>query len=92
MNQEFVGRVEAAFSAGLESRAAASATVRVGRNGRETAIETAIQGAWDFLCSKRGDLTAREVVEFVRARVPNVDQACIRSGLDRRFRERGMGW
>src|SRR5262249_29182078 len=92
MDAAFTGAVEAAFSSGHESSVAASATVRVGRDGRAAAIEAAIQAAWDLLCSKRGDLTAREVVEFVRERVPNVDQARVRFGLEQRFRGRGLGW
>jgi hypothetical protein len=41
MNDRFVAALELAFAKGLESRAAASATVRVGRNDREAAIGAA---------------------------------------------------
>src|SRR5262245_42907405 len=95
MNQVFTAAVERAFELGLESRAAAGATIRLksSLNGsRLLAEEAAIGAAWDLLCRKKGDMTALEVVNFVRERVPNVDQARVRFGLEQRFRQRGVGW
>jgi len=92
MDAAFVAAVEAAFQAGLESRAAASATVRFkSLSGREAKIESAIEAAWDLLSSKRGDMTALEVLSFVRARVPGVALERVRFGFELRFRERGVG-
>jgi hypothetical protein len=88
MDARFTARVEAAFQAGLESRSAARATVRVGRNGKAAALE----GAWKFLISKEGQVSASEVVAFVRERCPNIDQARVRAGLAERFRQRGVRW
>src|SRR5262249_19131538 len=93
MDAAFVARVEAAFAAGLESRVAAAATVRVGhRNGKDAAIESAIEAAWDLLVSKRGDIAFSEIVAFVRERCPNIDQARVRFGFEQRFRQWGVSW
>jgi hypothetical protein len=94
MDSAFIRAVERAFELGLESRAAAAATVRVGalRNGKDAVIESAIEAAWDFLCRKRGDATALEIVKFIRERCPNLDQARIRFGFEQRLRQRGAGW
>src|SRR5215471_512021 len=89
MNDRFTAAVEAAFQSGLESRKAAAATVRIGRNGKEAAIESAIEAAWDLLCSKKGDVAFSEIVAFVRERCPNIDQARVRFGFQQRFRQRG---
>ena len=62
MNQEFTAAVERALELGLESRAAARATVRV---GREAAIESALEAAWNWLCCKKGDVSASEIMKFV---------------------------
>jgi hypothetical protein len=59
---------------------------------RGSAIESAIDAAYDLLCSKRGNMSASEVVAFVRERVPGIDQARIRVELARRLRQRGAGW
>jgi len=91
MNKNFVAAVERAFELGLESRAAAAATV-VFRNGKAAAIEGAIEGAWDFLCSKGGQVSASEVVGYVRARCPGVDVFRIRFGIEQRLRQRGVRW
>jgi hypothetical protein len=92
MNDRFTAAVEAAFGSSLESRTAASATVRVGNGSRRLAEEKAIGAAYDLLCSKKGDMSASEVVIFVRGLCPNIDQARIRFGLEQRFRQRGVGW
>src|SRR5215470_8864712 len=84
------GAVLRAFELGLESRGAA-ATVSF-RNGKAAAIEGAIEAAWDLLCSKKGEVSASEVVAFVRERCPKIDQACVRAGLAERFRQRGVKW
>jgi|SRR5262245_13234654 len=91
MNRRFVAAIELAFAKGLESRAAAAATVGF-RNGKAAAIEGAIEGAWNLLNSKKGEVTAVEVVAFVRERCPNIDQACVRAGLAERFRWHGVPW
>jgi|SRR5262249_22982707 len=92
MDSRFVAAVEAAFAKGLESRAAAAATVRIGRNGKAAAVESAIEAVWDRLCSKKGEMAASEVVMFVRERVPNIDPAYVRASLAERFRQRGLRW
>src|SRR5262245_834602 len=94
MDERFVGAVEAAFQAGGESLAVARATVsfRNGKVGKAAAIEGAIEGAWDFLCSKGGQVSASEIVGYVRARCPGVDAPRIRFGIEQRFRQRGARW
>ena len=91
MDASYVAAVEAAFAAGLESRAAAAATVSF-RNGKAAALEGALEGAWNSLISKRGEMAASEVVAYVRARCPGVDVSLIRFGIEQRLRERGAGW
>ena len=90
MNKNFVAAVERAFELGLESRAAAAATV-VFRNGKAAAIEGAIGAAWDLLCSRKGEMAAAEVLAFVRELCSNVDPARVRAGLAERVR-RGVKW
>src|SRR5262245_39889656 len=85
MNSCFVAAVTAAFQAGLESRAAASATVVTKRRVTEN---EAIQAAWNFLWQKDGDLPFAAIVAFVRARCPGVDPAYVRAGFERRFKRR----
>ena len=92
MDARFTARVEAAFQAGLESRSAARATVRVGRNGKAAVLESALEGAWNLLRGKKGEVTAVEVVGYVRARCGGVDVSCIRFGIEQRLRQRGAGW
>ena len=91
MNASFVVAVEAAFAAGLESRVVAGATVAF-RNGNAAAIESAIEGAWDLLCRRAGEVSASEILAFVRERCLNIDQACVRAGLAERLRQRGARW
>ena len=78
MDQKFVSACEAAFKAGLESRAAAAATVRVGslRNGKEAAIEGIIESAWRYL---RTNMDAGVDVTFleVAARSRCVPWSCL---------------
>src|SRR5215470_18962817 len=85
MDASYVAAVERAFELGLESRAAASATVAF-RNGRAAAIESAIEAAWDLLVSRKGEISASEVVMFVRERCPNIDPMRVRFGLEQRLR------
>src|SRR5262245_32662826 len=91
MNAQYVAAVERAFELGLESRAAAAATVSF-RNGTAAAIEGAIEAAWDLLCSRKGEMAASEVVAFVRERCPGVDVPRIRFGIEQCFRQRGASW
>src|SRR5262245_36098092 len=91
MDASFVAAVERAFELGLESRAAAAATVSF-RNGTAAAIEGAIEAAWDLLCSRKGEMAASEVVAFVRERCPGVDVPRIRFGIEQCFRQRGASW
>ena len=90
MDASFTAAVEAAFELGLESRAAASATVRVGhRNGREAAIEGAIESAWRYLRTNMDagiDVSFVEVVAFARERCSGVDQMRVRAGFEQRFK------
>src|SRR5262249_33415761 len=93
MNQEFTTAVLRAFELGLESRAAAAATVRVksSLNGsRRLAEEAAIGAAWDLLCSRKGEMAAAEVLAFVRELCP-IDPVRVRAALEQRVR-RGVGW
>jgi hypothetical protein len=94
MDDRFVAAVEAAFRAGGESLAVARATVsfRNGKVGKAAALEGAIEAAWDLLCSKKGQMSASEVVAFVRARCSSVDVLSIRSGIEQRLQQRGAGW
>src|SRR5262249_6990258 len=89
MDAAFTGAVEAAFSAGLESRSAAAATVRIGRNGKEAAIEGAIEAGWQELCRRQGEAAFSEIVQFVRARLPGIDSMRVRVGFEQRFRQHG---
>jgi hypothetical protein len=91
MDPSYTTAVERAFELGLESRAAAAATV-VFRNGKAAALEGAIEGAWNLLISKKGDVSASEVVGYVRARCPGVDVFRIRFGIEQRLRQRGATW
>jgi hypothetical protein len=91
MDASYTAAVERAFELGLESRAAAAATVSF-RNGKAAALESALEGAWNSLISKRGEMAASEVVAYVRARCPGVDVLCIRFGIEQRLRQRGAGW
>ena len=84
MDSHFVAALEAAFAKGLESRAAAAATVRIGRNGREGAIESAIGAAWDSLRDRKGEMSASEVLAFVRELVPGVPPERVRAEFKRR--------
>jgi hypothetical protein len=62
------------------------------RNGKAAAIEGALEGAWNSLISKRGEMAASEVVAYVRARCPGVDVPRIRFGIEQRLRQRGARW
>ena len=72
----------------------AAASVRVGalRNGKEAAIEAAIDAAYALFCSRQGEMAAVEVVNFIRARVPGIDPDRVRIEFARRLRQRGAGW
>jgi hypothetical protein len=87
MDALFVARVEAAFEAGLESRAAAKATVQVGR-ASAVDVERAIEAAWAWFQSVDQDVAFSAVVAFVRVRCPNVAVECIRAGFEKRFARR----
>src|SRR5262245_45749389 len=84
MDERFVGAVEAAFQAGGESRAAASATVRVAKQG--LTAEQAIQAAWIWYCRNRdtADISSSEVVARVRAQCLGVDPMRIRAEFKKR--------
>jgi|SRR5262249_43497948 len=86
MDSRFRAAVEQAFAQGLESRAVAAATVRIGRNGKEA--EAAIEAGWGELCRNNGDISFVEIVQFVRKRCL-VDPALIRAGFARRFKQHG---
>jgi hypothetical protein len=92
MDAAFVAACERAFALGLESRAAARATISF-RNGKAAAIEGAIEGAWAAMCGKRGQMSAVEIIDYVRARCGGgVDVSCIRFGIEQRLRQRGATW
>jgi hypothetical protein len=93
MNQEFTAAVERALELGLETRAAAAATVRIGRNGsRRLAEEAAIGAAWNWFVGVKFEVPAAAVVAFVRERCPGIDVMRIRSEFDWRFRQRRAEW
>src|SRR5215467_14393042 len=68
MDQKFTVAVENAIRSGRESAAAASATVRIGRNGDARRVEAAIELGWQELCRQRGEISFSEIVHFVRKR------------------------
>src|SRR5262245_2215406 len=83
MDACFTGRVEAAFRAGLESRSAATASVRVGKP--RVTEERVIEAAWTWLWEKNGDLAFSEIVTFVRARCPNVTASRVQAEFKKLF-------
>ena len=87
MNDRFVAAMEAAFDAGLESRASASATVKM--NGKQRADEIVIELAWRWLrenMEANVDISFVEVVAFVQARCSGVTPARVRAGFEWRFK------
>ena len=59
MDQKFVAAVEAAFQSGLESRAAACATVRIGSvRNRLLKEQAAIGAAWNWFRDAKFDVPA----------------------------------
>jgi hypothetical protein len=88
MDAAFVAAVELAFAKGVESRAAAGATVRVGyRNGQQY-TEAAIEEAWRYLRTNMDagiDVSFMEVVARVRASSPGVAPERVREGIRRRL-------
>jgi len=89
MNDRFTAAVERAFELGLESRAAARATVRVGRNGREAVVEAAIESAWRYLRTNMNagiDISFVEVLAFARERCSGVTAEQVRVEFKKRFR------
>ena len=90
MDNLFTAAVERAFELGLESRAMAAATIRF---RRRLAEESAIQAAWNWLrgnMAEGKDVSASEVVTFVRERCPGIDPTFIRAGLWQRLMESGL--
>jgi hypothetical protein len=92
MNEQFCKVMEQAFERGLESRASATATVRVGK--RRVTEEEAIETVWKwFVHCNEGveDIAFVDVVARVRALLPNVTAARVRLGFETRFkRERSI--
>ena len=87
MDSAFCARIEAAFDAGLESRASASATVKM--NGKQRADEIVIELAWRWLrenMEANVDISFVEVVAFVQARCSGVTPARVRAGFEWRFK------
>jgi len=90
MDSRFKAAVELAFANGGESRAAASATVKM--NGKPRADEIAIELAWRWLQGKMDasvDVSFVEVVAFMNARCPGVTSTRVREGFEERFRRYG---
>jgi len=84
MDQKFTAAMERAFELGLESRASASAIVKM--NGKLRADEIAIELAWRWLRENMEagiDVTFLEVV----ARCPGVDPHKVHAGIKRRLME-----
>jgi hypothetical protein len=86
MDLSFRAAMERAFECGLESRAAARATVRVGRP-RVTEDE-AIEAVWIWFCRHTDveDIAFADVVARVRILLPNVTAVRVRAGFEKRFR------
>jgi hypothetical protein len=84
MDASYTAAVERAFELGLESRAAAAATVSF-RNGKAAAVESAIGAAWNSLRDRKGEMSASEVLAFVRELVPGVPPERVRAEFKRRL-------
>src|SRR5262245_23625108 len=92
MDAAFVARVESAFQASLESRAAASATVRVGARGNGSRLlkeDAAIGEVWKWFVDAKFEATAVEVLARVRAVCPGVAAEQVRVEFKKRFKEGG---
>ena len=78
--------MEQAFQAGLESRAAVMATVRVGKP--RVTEEQAIQQVWIWFVRNMDatDIAFADVVARVRVLLPNVTAARVRAGFEKRFK------
>jgi hypothetical protein len=88
MNRRFVAAVELAFAKGVESRAAAGATVRIGHRNGQQYTEAAIEEAWRYLRANMDagiDVSFMEVVARVRASSPGVAPERVREGIRRRL-------
>src|SRR5262245_51044989 len=88
MNDRFVAALEAAFQAGLESRMAAAATVRVGprlNGSRLLAEQAAIGAAWNWFREAKFEATAVEVVARVRASCASVTAEQVRAEFKKRL-------
>src|SRR5262249_30271525 len=85
MNQDFVAACERAFELRLESRVAASATIRL--NGDARRIEMAVERAWVWFC--RRDREKEVAFSEILARCPGVDPCKVREGFARRFKQFG---
>jgi hypothetical protein len=79
MDKEFCDRVESAFSAGLESRAATEASCII--NGKQCADELTIELAWRWFRDAKFGATAVEVL----ARCPGVAPVRVREGIRKRL-------
>ena len=89
MDSRFVAAVELAFANGLESRASASATVRIGRNGsRRLMGDAAIQAGWSWFRDAKFEATAVEVLARVRASCASVTAEQVRVEFKKRFKGR----
>jgi hypothetical protein len=63
-----------------------------GDGASEVAVERAIEAAWNLLCRKKGDVSASEIMKFVRERVPGIDPDRVRIEFARRLRRRSAKW
>jgi hypothetical protein len=86
MDSRFCEAMNQALERGLESRVAATATVRVGK--RRVTEEEAIETVWRWFCRNRNveDIAFADVVARVRALLPNVTAVRVRAGFEKRFR------
>src|SRR5262245_51763484 len=80
MDARFCEALERAFANGLESRASAAATVRVGRLSAVDA-ERVIEAAWVWFRDAKFEATAVEVV----ARCSGIASERVREGIKRRL-------
>jgi hypothetical protein len=85
MDRRFVTAVTRAFELGLESRAAAAATVSFRNGSQRLAEKAAIESAWRWFVDAKFQATAVEVLKFVRARSLSVTAERVRVEFRRRL-------
>ena len=88
MDSRFRAALERAFELGLESRAAAAATVQIksSLNGsRRLAVDAALGAVWNWFKDLKFEATAVEVVARVQASCPDVTVEQVRADFKKRL-------